>query len=135
MHITYAGSADGEWLSSHHRHIPAEVILEKIARREILLSREAGSPVAWLSFNYFWDVIPFMTMLFVEETCRGHGHARALMEFWEQEMYTKGHQRVLTSTMSNEGAQHMYRHLGNRDCGALLLPNEPLEVILMKQIR
>ena len=36
--------------------------------------------------------------------------------------------RVMTSTRSDEEAQHFYRGLGYTDCGALLLPGEPLEL-------
>jgi hypothetical protein len=41
---------------------------------------------------------------------------------------------VLTSTVSAEGAQHFYRKLGYVDSGALLLPDEPAELILRKPI-
>ena len=49
-------------------------------------------------------------------------------------MRALGHRRVLTSTLSNERAQHFYRRLGYRDSGALLLPDEALEIILMKDL-
>ena len=42
--------------------------------------------------------------------------------------------RVMTSTRSDEEAQHFYRGLGYTDCGALLLPGEPLELIFRKEI-
>jgi hypothetical protein len=41
---------------------------------------------------------------------------------------------VLTSTLANERGQFLYRKLGYQDCGALLFPNEPLEIILRKLI-
>ncbi len=40
----------------------------------------------------------------------------------------------MTSTMSNEGAQHFYRKLGCRYAGGLLLNDEPLEILLAKTI-
>lgn len=40
----------------------------------------------------------------------------------------------MTSTLSNENAQHFYRKLGYRDSGGLLLPNEPLEIIFVKNL-
>ena len=49
-------------------------------------------------------------------------------------MAKHGHKRVLTSTLSNEGAQFFYRKNGYTDCGALLLPDEPLEIILLKEL-
>ena len=39
---------------------------------------------------------------------------------------------MLTSTLADETAQHFYRKLGYRDTGSLLLPNEALEIILIK---
>ena len=41
---------------------------------------------------------------------------------------------VLTSTLSNEQAQFFYRKNGYTDCGSLLLPEEPLEIILRKDL-
>ena len=45
-----------------------------------------------------------------------------------------GFQRVLTSTLSSENAQFFYRKNGYVDCGSLLLPGEPLEIILRKEL-
>jgi len=45
-----------------------------------------------------------------------------------------GYSVVLTSTQSNESAQHFYRRLGYRDAGGLLLPEEPLEILFVKYI-
>jgi len=41
---------------------------------------------------------------------------------------------VLTSTVSAETAQHLYRRLGYVDSGALLLPDEPAELLLRKPL-
>ncbi|WP_278281130.1 hypothetical protein [Clostridium sp. N3C] len=38
----------------------------------------------------------------------------------------------MTSTMSNEEAQHFYRKFDYKDAGSLLLDNEPLEIIFTK---
>lgn len=40
----------------------------------------------------------------------------------------------MTSTLSNENAQHFYRKLLYRDSGSLLLENEPLEIIFTKKL-
>ena len=49
-------------------------------------------------------------------------------------MEKAGFRQVLTSTLSNEQAQFFYRKHGYADCGALLLPGEPLEIILRKDL-
>ena len=49
-------------------------------------------------------------------------------------MAKRGCERVLTSTLSNEQAQFFYRKNGYVDCDSLLLPGEPLEIILRKEL-
>lgn len=40
----------------------------------------------------------------------------------------------MTSSMSDESAQHFFRKLGYRDAGALLLPDETLEILFLKTL-
>ncbi len=49
-------------------------------------------------------------------------------------MKSKGYELVMTSTLSNEQAQHFYRKLRYKDAGSLLLDDEPLEIIFTKSI-
>lgn len=73
-------------------------------------------------------------MLWVEEGLRGRGLGARLIAFWEDEMRGSGHDLVMTSTLSNERAQHLYRKLGYEDCGGLLMPDEPLEILFLKRL-
>lgn len=90
--------------------------------------------IGWLRFNLFWDTIPFMNMLYLLKEYRRNGYGRELVRFWEKEMQKNKRKMVLTSTQSNEQAQIFYRKIGYVDCGSLLLPNEPLEIILSKHL-
>jgi predicted GNAT family acetyltransferase len=65
---------------------------------------------------------------------RGQGLGTAMVDAWERYQLPAGHILVLTSTMSNERSQHLYRRLGYVDSGALLLPDEPVELILRKPL-
>ena len=130
----FANDHDIDWLAAHERHVARTVIVAKVARAEILIAEVADERVGWLRWNYFWDEIPFMNLLFIVEPLRGRSYGRALVDEWERAMWGKGHRRVLTSTLSDEGAQHFYRKLGYRDTGALLLPGEALEILLMKEL-
>jgi len=40
----------------------------------------------------------------------------------------------MTSTQSDESGQHFFRKVGYEDVGSLLLPPEPLEIMLMKRL-
>ena len=114
--------------------MPPEVISEKVERREILMLWHEERRRGLLRFGYFWDEIPFMNLLWVEEGSRSKGLGTRLIAFWEDEMRNLGHHTALTSTMSSERAQHLYRRLGYKDCGSLLMPDEPLEILLAKDL-
>jgi GNAT superfamily N-acetyltransferase len=129
-----ANATDVDWLTAHEQHIQRAVIAEKTTRNEILMADLDGERIGWLRWNYFWDEVPFMNLLFIVEPLRGRAYGRVLVDAWEGSMRANGHRRVLTSTLSDERAQHFYRRLGYRDTGALLLPGEALEIILMKEL-
>jgi hypothetical protein len=59
---------------------------------------------------------------------------RVLVKHWEETMLQEGHGRVLTSTLSNESAQHFYRRLSYIDCGSLFLPGGAAEIIWRKEL-
>jgi ribosomal protein S18 acetylase RimI-like enzyme len=134
MHIAFAGPEDLDYLVAKDRHLPRGVLEQKVQRREILLlwhdDRRAGA----LRYGYFWDEIPFMNLLWVNEEVRGRGLGTGLISFWEEEMRASGHGMVMTSSLSNERAQHLYRRLGYKDCGSLLMPEEPLEIVFSKRL-
>jgi ribosomal protein S18 acetylase RimI-like enzyme len=52
----------------------------------------------------------------------------------KRDMAAQGYRMVLTSTQSDEDAQHFYRRLGYRDCGVLVLPGEAGELMLLKEL-
>jgi ribosomal protein S18 acetylase RimI-like enzyme len=134
MHIEFAGAADLDYLVAQDRHLSTGVLKQKVERREILVLGHDDRRAGLLRFGHFWDEIPFMNLLWVQESLRDRGFGTRLVSFWEEEMRESGHDMVMTSTLSNERAQHLYRRLGYRDCGALLLPDEPLEILFSKQL-
>ena len=134
MEIRYAESGDLEMISEYDMHISKEELKNAIALKRIILLFIDGKYEGWLRFNLFWDNIPFMNLLFILEEQRGKGYGKKMVEFWEHEMVKQGYKFVMTSTQSNEEAQHFYRKLGYTDRGALVLPDEPLEIIFYKNV-
>lgn len=133
MNIRYAAVSDLPWLNAHDRHIAPEELKNLLALRRVLICEEAGQPVGWLRWNLFWDNTPFLNMLFLLPGYRRRGIGRAMLRFWESEMTAQGYSRLLTSTQSNEEAQHFYRALGYADAGVLLLPDEPAELLFLTE--
>lgn len=132
MMIRYATSQDYELLRKYDKHVSNEALMDCIDDNKIIVMFENNNFIGWLRYNFFWDNTPFMNMLYFLESERGKGYGTKLVEFWENEMMSKGFKIVLTSTQSNEDAQFFYRKRGYKDCGSLILPDEPLEIILFK---
>ena len=125
---------DIDWLAAHDHHIAREELEESVRRGRVLVMKQGDVPVGWLRWNLFWDNTPFMNLLYLLDGHRGQGLGKALVERWEADMAARGYKLVMTSTQSDEDAQHFYRKLGYRDAGALLLPGEPTELIFIKEL-
>ena len=136
MEIRYALEKDLDYLLANDHHVRASVVRAKVECAEIIVLTKDDNPIGWLRYGYFWDVFPFMNMLFLEEEYRGQGWGSRLIQFWEQEMIAQGHDTVMTSSLSNERAQHLYRRLGYHDCGGMRWPEDTaLEIIFLKKLR
>ena len=135
MEIRIATTNDYPTLSQLDRHISAEMLSRKIDQHETIVAVEGNSVIGWLRYGNFWDSLPFMNMLTVIESRRGQGVGTALAKYWESLLRDRGFSEVLTSTLAREGSQFLYRKLGYQDCGALLFPNEALEIIMRKVIK
>lgn len=134
MEFIYATMAHLNWLKQHENHISPEVLLHKIETQQILIANVKGSPIGWLRFGYFWDTIPFMNLLFLISDYRKKGIGSQFVKFWESEMKKQQHKIVMTSTQSDETAQHFYRKIGYVENGSLLFEDEPLEIIFRKSL-
>lgn len=135
MHIRLAAEADYDYILSNDRHVLPSLILPKIKQQEIyVFLNEDDVKIGWLRYGYFWDHLPFMNLLWIDEPYRGLGLGRQAVLHWEQAMQAMGHKQVMTSTMSNEAAQHFYRKLGYKDSGSLLMDDEPLEILFIKAL-
>lgn len=68
--IDTATDQDYTYLAQNDRHITAAVLTQKIQEGLILVVHEAATPIGWLRYNYFWDSIPFMNLLWIDEPKR-----------------------------------------------------------------
>ena len=119
--------------------VPRELFLRKAAAGECYVAEEVGEPVGLLRWNRFWDEVPFCTLLYIEQTRRGRGLGRALVARWEADMRAQGHGMAMTSTQSDEEAQHFWRALGYKDAGSFDIDipgyEQPPELIMLKDLR
>ena len=138
IQIRYLQEADRPFWFRLDRHLPEEAFARKVRDREGYVLLENGQPAGLLRWNFFWDQIPFCSLLFVEEPLRGRGCGGALMGRWESDMAARGLRVLMTSTQADETAQHFYRKLGYRDCGGLVIPipryAQPMELFFIKEL-
>lgn len=134
MNIRMANKSDLNSLLQYDKHIKREELEHSIIRERVFVIEEDGHFSGWLRYNLLWDNTPFMNMLYILDEFKGRGFGKPLTLFWENKMEQRGYELVMTSTLSNEQAQHFYRKLGYRDAGSLILPSEPLEIIFMKNL-
>lgn len=134
INIRLATEDDLAFLEKNDRHIRLNEIKALISQKRILLAEIDGAIVGWLRWSLFWDNTPFMNMLYFLNGFRGRGYGRQIVEHWEKQMRQEGYDTVMTSSLSDEQAQHFYRKLGYVDSGSLLLPGEALEIIFTKKI-
>lgn len=134
MTIRTATESDLKILCDHDKHISAAEHRNIIGLKRVLIAEDNGKFIGWLRWNLFWDNIPFMTMLYIIEDYRNMGIGTSLVKTWEDLMNKENYRMLLTSSLSDETAQHFYRKLGYRDSGSIILPGEALEIIFLKEI-
>jgi GNAT superfamily N-acetyltransferase len=129
-----ASASDLPFLEEVDRHVSPETLADLVTAGRVMVVEVDGDVVGLLRWGLFWDQVPFMNLLWVLPDRRRQGVGTALVEAWEKAQLAAGHDLVLTSTVSAERSQHLYRRLGYVDSGALLLPDEPAELILRKPL-
>ncbi|MBO5536810.1 MAG: GNAT family N-acetyltransferase [Clostridia bacterium] len=138
MDIRFVTTADKRFWYSLDQHLPEAEFDKKVRDRQGYVLLADDMPAGVLRYNLSWDILPFCTLLFIEELHRRGGFGRALMEFWEQDMRSRGYGMVVTSTQVDEDAQHFYRKLGYKDCGGLTMDvpgyEQPMELFMVKQL-
>ena len=132
--IRYAEIVDKEFWFSLDKHMSEAEFERKVRDSQAYVVLSDGEPVGILRYNLFWDNTPFCNLIYVKDGMRGRGIGKALIDRFEEDARAAGYKFVLTSTRSDEDAQHFDRAIGYRDCGELRLPDEPVELIFRKEI-
>lgn len=135
MEIRTVDEKDTEILLKNDTHISEKELKNLINLGRVYIAEENGDFVGWLRYNLFWDNTPFMNMLYVLSEYRGRGYGRELVDYWEMQMKNKGFSEVMTSTLSDEYAQHFYNKLGYNTVGGFTPSDGGYELILMKKIK
>ncbi len=134
MVIRNANNKDLDTLSVYDKHIAQDELKHIISINRLYVIEENNEIVGWLRYNLFWDNTPFMNMLYILKGYRRKGYGKKLVKYWENDMESLKYKYVMTSTASDEYAQHFYVKQGYRAIGGFTLPGDPFEIIFIKQI-
>ncbi len=134
MIIQYATQDDEQQILQIDKHISQEQLSKAITDKRVYVAKVENIVLGLARYSLFWESLPFLNLIYVLDDYINRGVGSELLSFWENDMKKQGHTMLLTSTQTNELGQHFFRKRGFQDCGNLLLPNETLELILLKQI-
>lgn len=122
-------------LRRYDPHIPEHRLADCIRGGSVYTILSEGRIVGILRYSLFWQTIPFLDLLFLDENLRGKGLGTCAMTHWEAEMVRSGFNYIMLSTQEDETAQFFYEKLGYRRIGAFLPPEQDApELMYGKQL-
>ena len=134
MTVRIATMNDLSRIVEQDRHISPEELKSLISLGRVAVAEDEESFLGWIRWNLFWDNTPFLNMLYLLEPHRGKGYGKTMMAWWEREMRARSFDTLMTSTASDEYAQHFYQKLEYTAVGGFSLPGESYELIFVKTL-
>ena len=135
MTITPATEKDLTAITAYDRHIPRERLLGCIQRGLVTVLRSEDRILGVLRWNLFWQSIPFLDLIYIDEAYRGQGWGSKMMADWEDSMKAMGYSYVMLSTQEDETAKYFYEKLGYHRIGAFLPPEQNAdEIMYLKEL-
>ena len=135
MEIRLAVAKDKKKILKYDCHIHHNKVGECIYNGKVDVLCDGDKIVGVLRWNLFWQSIPFLDLLFIDEAYRGQGWGRKMMEDWEDTMKAMGYPYVMLSTQEDETAKYFYETLGYSRIGAFLPPEQEAdEIMYLKEL-
>ena len=135
MEIRFAVAEDKQEILKYDCHIHHSRVGECIGNGSVFVLCDGDKIVGVLRWNLFWQSIPFLDLIFLEEACRGQGWGSKMMAKWEDTMKAMGYPYVMLSTQEDETAKYFYEKIGYRRIGAFLPPEQEAdEIMYLKEL-
>ena len=135
MEIRLANAEDKKQIVKYDCHIPHDKVGACIRNGLMNVLCDGDKIVGILRYNLFWQTIPFLDLLYIDEAYRGRGWGSRMMADWEETMKRMGYPYVMLSTQEDETAKFFYEKIGYRRIGAFLPPKQDAdEVMYLKEL-
>ena len=133
MTIRTAVPADLDGIRNYDRHIPAARLEDCIRRGHVVVLEDNGKILGVLRWNLFWQSLPFLDLIFLDNALRGQGWGTEMMALWEINMAEQGFRHVLLSTQEDETSKFFYEKLGYTLCGDFLPPDQDARELMYRK--
>ena len=133
MTIRTAVPADLDGIRNYDRHIPAARLEDCIRRGQVVVLEDNGKILGVLRWNLFWQSLPFLDLIFLDDALRGQGWGTEMMARWEINMAEQGFRHVLLSTQEDETSKFFYEKLGYTLCGDFLPPGQDARELMYRK--
>ena len=130
MEIRLANRKDQQGVIKYDSHIHHNTVDKCIQDQLVYVLCDEENIVGILRYSLFWQSIPFLDLLYIDEAYRGKGDGRHMMDHWEAVMQTMKYEYVMLSTQEDETAKYFYEKLGYRRIGAFLPPDQDADEIM-----
>ena len=130
MEIRLANRNDQQGVIKYDSHIHPSTVDKCIQDQLVYVLCDEENIVGILRYSLFWQSIPFLDLLYIDEAYRGKGYGRQMMDHWEAVMQTMKYEYVMLSTQEDETAKYFYEKLGYRRIGAFLPPDQDADEIM-----
>lgn len=121
-------------LRRYDSHIPEQRLLDCIRAGFVHIIQSEGRIVGILRHSLFWQTIPFLDLIYLDEAIRGKGFGTEAMAQWEAEMHNQGFNYVMLSTQEDETAYLFYEKLGYQKIGAFLPPEQEAQELMYGKV-
>ncbi len=135
MIIRRANMEDVCQIQQYDHHIPQQRLRRCVENGEVDVLCDGEKIVGTLRYSLFWQTIPFLDLLYIDEIYRGCGWGSKMMALWEANMKALGYAYSMLSTQADETAYLFYEKLGYRRIGAFLPPEQEAdEIMYLKEL-
>ena len=133
MEIRLAVAEDIGGICRYDSHIPHLRLEKCIESGFVWVLCDGAAIVGVLRFSLFWQTLPFLDLMYLDDAYRGHGWGTRMMACWEENMKAAGYDHCMLSTQEDETAKFFYEKLGYRRIGSFLPPEqEAVEIMYLK---
>jgi len=136
--IRYAIDSDKSFWFNNDKNMDEFTFENKIQNYMAYIFEDRQKKIGILRYSLFSDHIPFCNLVCIAEGYRNKGCGRALMQYWEQDMSSRGYSFTMVSSYIDDEIHHFYRKMGYRDVGGIIIPDKRndnrMEIMMIKRL-